>query len=68
MPLALYGGEQDPVTPVPELRAWNDLVSTPADTQLFPGGHTYLQTGTKALVDHLTGALDTVLHRPVATA
>lgn len=68
VPLALYGGEQDPVTPVQELRAWNDLVSAPADPQLFPGGHTYLQTGTKALVDHLTGALDTVLHRPVATA
>lgn len=68
LPLALYGGEQDPVTPVQELQAWNDLVTTPACPRLFPGGHTYPQTGTKALVDHLTGALGTVINRPVATA
>ncbi|URZ99780.1 hypothetical protein NCG97_02375 [Streptomyces lydicamycinicus] len=69
MPLALYGGEHDPVTSVPDLQAWNDLVTTPAPVQLFPGGHTYLQTETKALVDRLTETLDPALYaRPVATA
>ncbi|MBM4791673.1 thioesterase [Streptomyces sioyaensis] len=68
VPLALYGGELDPVTGLRQLRAWNDLVTTPASAQLFPGGHGYLQTSAKALVDHLTGVLGTVIEPPVATA
>ncbi|MFD9209383.1 thioesterase II family protein [Streptomyces sioyaensis] len=68
VPLALYGGELDPVTGLRQLRAWNDLVTAPASAQLFPGGHGYLQTSAKALVDHLTGVLGTVINRPVATA
>lgn len=68
MPLSLYGGEHDPVTSLPDLQAWNDLVTTPAPVELFPGGHTYLQTETKALVGRLAGTLDAALNRPVATA
>ncbi|MFI2185193.1 thioesterase II family protein [Streptomyces sioyaensis] len=68
VPLALYGGEHDPVTGLRQLRAWNDLVTTPACAQLFPGGHSYLQTATKELVGHLAGVLGTVINRSVATA
>lgn len=68
VPLALYGGEGDPVTGVPDLQAWNDLVTTPVPAQLFPGGHTYLHTETKALVGRLAGTLDATRNRPVATA
>ncbi|MFI9075558.1 thioesterase II family protein [Streptomyces sioyaensis] len=68
VPLALYGGEHDPVTGLRPLQAWNDLVTTPASAQLFPGGHSYLHTATKELVGHLTDVLGTVINRPVATA
>ncbi|GAA0417949.1 thioesterase II family protein [Streptomyces luteireticuli] len=41
VPLALYGGDADPLVPSDQLPEWNDLVVTPATPVLFPGRHMY---------------------------
>ncbi|WP_327370477.1 thioesterase II family protein [Streptomyces sp. NBC_01217] len=40
-PLTVLGGEDDPVVPTAELKAWHQLTSGPGDTLMFPGGHFY---------------------------
>lgn len=55
--LAIYGGEDDIVTPRDQLSAWNDLVATPTAVRLFPGGHSYLIDQAEALVSRLSNDL-----------
>ncbi|MFI1184283.1 thioesterase II family protein [Streptomyces sp. NPDC020799] len=52
--LALYRGDADPIAPLDQLAAWNDLVTVPANPHLFPGGHQYPLEQTPALLQRLT--------------
>ncbi|MFE0652452.1 thioesterase II family protein [Streptomyces sp. NPDC059534] len=40
-PLTVLGGEDDPVVPVADLKAWHQLTTGSADMSMFPGGHFY---------------------------
>lgn len=53
VPFALYGGDNDPLTTVEQLHAWNDLTTQPAPSRLFPGGHLYPAHQTAALTEQL---------------
>ncbi|MGW0393481.1 thioesterase II family protein [Streptomyces sp. NPDC003042] len=53
VPLALYGGQDDPVTDPSSVAAWNDLVTRPATPHYFPGGHMYPPAQAPALVARL---------------
>jgi surfactin synthase thioesterase subunit len=55
--LAIYGGEDDPLTTLEQLSAWNDLVATPTAVHLFPGGHMYLTQVTETVVHQLSNDL-----------
>ncbi|GAA1291968.1 thioesterase II family protein [Saccharothrix xinjiangensis] len=61
--LALYGGQDDPVTTLDQLTAWNDLTTTPVTPRLFPGGHTYPAEQAEALVTQLHHDLEAATDR-----
>jgi medium-chain acyl-[acyl-carrier-protein] hydrolase len=42
IPISVFGGEQDPVASLAELRAWDIHSSVSCPVQTFPGGHFYL--------------------------
>ncbi|MGW4025402.1 thioesterase II family protein [Streptomyces sp. NPDC005009] len=54
VPLALYGGESDPLVPPGCLESWNDLFTTPTTPHMFAGRHTYPLHQAPALVQQLT--------------
>ncbi|WP_433543774.1 thioesterase II family protein (plasmid) [Streptomyces sp. CA-294286] len=60
VPLALFGGTQDPLTPLADLRAWNDLVTVPAEPRLFPGAHMYPAQEVAGLAGEVVRCLDAV--------
>ncbi|MEV8020398.1 thioesterase domain-containing protein [Streptomyces sp. NPDC086554] len=64
IPLALYGGEHDPVTTTAELEAWNALVTAPVRPRLFPGAHTYPAQHSPALLHQLTTDISNLLTTP----
>ncbi|MET9319451.1 thioesterase domain-containing protein [Streptomyces sp. NPDC003038] len=66
VPLALYGGQDDPVTDPDALTAWNDLVTRPATPHYFPGGHMYPTAQAPALVGRLLDDLSAAI-RDTAT-
>ncbi|MFH8624499.1 thioesterase II family protein [Streptomyces vietnamensis] len=53
VPLALYGGDTDPLIPPERLEPWNDLFTTPVSPCLFAGRHTYPLYQAPALVQQL---------------
>ncbi|WP_234426433.1 thioesterase II family protein [Streptomyces niger] len=57
VPLALYGGDHDPLTSQNTLVAWNDLVTASTTPRLFTGAHTYPNQHAELLVHHLTDEL-----------
>ncbi|WP_329201723.1 thioesterase II family protein [Streptomyces sp. NBC_00667] len=61
VPLALYGGADDTFAPTEAVRAWNALVTSPADLRLFPGGHAYLRERPGDLVDQLVRDIDALV-------
>ncbi len=42
LPISVFGGEQDPVARLDELRAWDVHSSVSCTVRTFPGGHFYL--------------------------
>lgn len=68
VPLALYGGAQDPTTSVRQLLGWNELFSTPAEPRLFEGGHMYMQGQAEDLVRQVVADLGSVVHKAVPAA
>ncbi|MEV8322258.1 thioesterase domain-containing protein [Kitasatospora sp. NPDC056731] len=64
--LAVYGGRDDPLNPLPHLEAWNDLATMPTPVRLFPGTHTYPNDQREALLRQLTADL-TATRTPSAT-
>jgi len=61
-PLALYGGQSDPIAPAHRLAAWNDLVTLPATPHLFPGGHQYPRHAAAPVAARLLADLRAVTH------
>ncbi|GHH45385.1 hypothetical protein [Streptomyces candidus] len=59
----LFGGTQDPSTPLADLRAWNDLVAVPAEPRLFPGAHMYPAQEVAGLAGEVVRGLDAVAPR-----
>ncbi|KMS73097.1 thioesterase [Streptomyces viridochromogenes] len=68
VPLALYGGTQDPTTSVRQLLGWNELFSTPAQPRLFEGGHMYMHGQAEALVTQVVADLGSVVRKAVSAA
>ncbi|MFH0518452.1 thioesterase II family protein [Streptomyces sp. M41] len=72
VPLALYGGAQDPTTSVRQLLGWNELFacapSMPAQPRLFEGGHMYLHGQLEALVRQVVADLGSVVREAVPAA
>lgn len=65
VPLALYGGTQDPTTSLRQLLEWNELFSTAARPRLFDGDHMYMHGQTEALVRQVAADLGAVVHEAV---
>ena len=59
LPISVFGGEQDPVAPVADLRAWDAQTSVGCTVRTYPGGHFYLhqirEKFVAALVSDLLG-------------
>ncbi|QIP83374.1 thioesterase [Streptomyces sp. Tu 2975] len=53
LPLAVYGGRDDPLVRTDDLDAWSDLVLQPVTVRLFPGTHTYPTHQAGALAERL---------------
>jgi medium-chain acyl-[acyl-carrier-protein] hydrolase len=56
-PILAFGGAQDPCVSATELGAWRAETAAGFSLRLFPGGHFYLQTARRALLESLTAAL-----------
>lgn len=65
VPLALYGGAQDPTTSVRQLLEWNELFSAAAQPRLFEGGHMYMHGQTEHVVRRVAADLGTAVHEAV---
>ncbi|MGW1541953.1 thioesterase II family protein [Streptomyces sp. NPDC002309] len=66
VPLALYGGRQDPTTDAERLGTWNSLFAAPAEPLLFPGGHMYTNERTEALVKRVVADVAVARDRAAA--
>ncbi|MBG0857651.1 thioesterase [Streptomyces spinoverrucosus] len=67
VPLALYGGTQDPTTSAAQLSTWNSLFAAPAEPRLFDGAHMYPNEQTEALVKQVIADLAVVADLTVAS-
>lgn len=56
-PVTVFAGQDDPVAPLPEVRAWAAHTTRGADVRLFEGGHFYLDGHTDAVA---AAVLDTL--------
>ena len=68
LPMTIFGGTSDTETPLPELVAWRDLSSAPADTRLFPGGHFFIHDLAPDLCAAIARALAADLALPAPPA
>jgi medium-chain acyl-[acyl-carrier-protein] hydrolase len=50
IPISVFGGDCDPLTPRSHLDAWKSETTGPVETHLFPGGHFYLERETRAVI------------------
>lgn len=57
LPIAIYGGTQDPHTSRANLAAWRDQTQGGFSLKLFPGGHFFLQSHQAALLGALSQEL-----------
>ena len=64
VPLAAYGGQDDPQTLPDALAAWRDLSTIDFTTRRFPGGHVFLHEQRESFLPYLAGELNRQL-RPV---
>ncbi|WP_240509173.1 thioesterase II family protein [Streptomyces agglomeratus] len=67
LPVAVYGGQDDPIAPMERLRTWGDLTTQPVSPQLFPGAHSYPDQQIRALTDRLCKDLHAAARYTVAT-
>jgi surfactin synthase thioesterase subunit len=63
IPLSIFGGADDPVTPRPHLDAWRDETTGPFRVRMFPGAHFYLTERQSELLADLTVTLSPLLRR-----
>ncbi|WP_306819816.1 thioesterase II family protein [Streptomyces sp. CA-210063] len=50
-PVTVLTGDEDPVTPVADARAWTSHTDGPSELCVFPGGHFYLNDRPQEVVD-----------------
>jgi len=53
VPIVAFRGEDDPVEPEPDLRAWSEHTSASFDFVTIPGGHFFLRESRSILLGHL---------------
>lgn len=58
VPIAAYGGQDDPQTSSDDLEAWRALTTGAFDLRCFPGGHFYLHEQRDSFLPHLAGELN----------
>jgi medium-chain acyl-[acyl-carrier-protein] hydrolase len=57
VPFTVCGGRSDPRVPPNELIHWNELTSRHFDSQLYPGGHFYIESNRDALLENILEAI-----------
>jgi surfactin synthase thioesterase subunit len=50
VPITVFGGDRDPLTPRSHLDAWKLETTARVDVRLFPGGHFYLDQETNSVI------------------
>ncbi|MGF1425498.1 thioesterase II family protein [Kitasatospora sp. LaBMicrA B282] len=56
-PIAVHGGDEDPVAPHTDLAEWASYTTARCTVRTYPGGHMYLRNHWGALATHLGNAL-----------
>lgn len=59
LPIAVFGGEQDPVASIEELQAWQPHSTAGCTVRTYPGDHFYLNPERESLLAAVTGELAT---------
>jgi medium-chain acyl-[acyl-carrier-protein] hydrolase len=52
-PISAYGGMNDTKVPQNHLRAWQEYTNEPLTLQMFPGGHFFLHSAQRSLLEAL---------------
>lgn len=58
MPVAAFGGADDPETPGETLHGWASVTSARCTAEVFPGGHFFLTDRRTAVLDRVIAALE----------
>jgi len=53
LPISAFGGDADPMTPVEDIEAWANETQAGFEMRIFPGGHFYLDTQRRAVLDEV---------------
>jgi pyochelin biosynthetic protein PchC len=59
-PITAYGGDSDPEVSVEDVRAWSAATSSAFDHRVFPGGHFYLRSQERPVVEDIANRLCTL--------
>jgi medium-chain acyl-[acyl-carrier-protein] hydrolase len=62
-PISAFGGAQDPFVRPESLEAWRDQTTSAFSLRLFPGGHMFLHTDRRLLLEVLAGQILDMLDR-----
>ncbi|MFG2678483.1 thioesterase II family protein [Streptomyces sp. NPDC048392] len=65
LPVAVYGGQDDPIAPMERLRTWGDLTTQPVSPRVFPGTHNYPDRQISALTGRLCKDLHAATRYPL---
>jgi surfactin synthase thioesterase subunit len=71
VPISVYGGSEDRLTPIDHLHAWRSATTGAFRSRTFPGGHFYLEAQRQGLLADLAASLAPALadaHREGTTA
>ncbi len=63
LPITVFGGDGDILTPRSHLEAWKSETTAPVDVHLFRGGHFYLDGEMAAVIATMLRTLAPLLHR-----
>ncbi|WP_405976461.1 alpha/beta fold hydrolase [Streptomyces sp. NBC_00988] len=61
-PVSAFGGDADPRVSVEHLKGWVELTTGPAEVEIFPGGHLFLNGERENVLRSVARALRTVGH------
>lgn len=60
-PITVFGGSQDPTTPLDDLNAWREHTSGPVVVRLLPGDHFFIHTAEARLLQEISLAIPKAL-------